>query len=128
MNNCQFSRQYENPIEHIYNLWGNINIDHITYDPKLYKSKYYIIKQHAHDGTFLFTRDLIQAILHPIISKRSYYKTDKIDNIKNIKYTIGSLKVIKCYGNIWLPISLEHTYPGLKERMILPVTSFITYN
>lgn len=49
----------ERPLDQLIRGWP---CDHITYDPKMRKGDYSIIRGSTHDGTLLFTRSRIHAI------------------------------------------------------------------
>lgn len=120
-----FHKQSLNPLEIIKRITGveSEMIPHVVYDPQLRKGdcQYCIIRQCSHDGTDLFTRDLILQTLNPVVMKTSFYKSNPPDPKKeliDVKYTVGPLWLATVYGKVNLPAG---AYPGQKERTRMPV-------
>jgi hypothetical protein len=92
---------------------------HIIFDPKV-KAQYRIRRQCSHDGTLLFSIDLMQKAFLPLLSKDSFYKRDGFLSPEefDIKYIIGPIKVINIYGLVDLPCG---RVPGQRERVVIPV-------
>lgn len=118
-----FRKERHNPLELIKRFWPEASVKHITYDPSMRKGDYYIIRQSRHDGTLLFTLELLQRGLIKVINKESYCtKTISRDlKYKDIKYTVGPMKHSTVYGQVYLPCSKNHKYPGQAERIRMPV-------
>jgi len=68
-------RERIDPIAYLSQL--GITVDHITYDPKMRKGDFSVIRQSAHDGTYTFTYELIAKTLQGVVNKLSYYKLRK---------------------------------------------------
>src|SRR3990167_10165696 len=67
----------------------------IKYDPNVV-SQYKIIRSTAHDGTLLFTKEVIARTLIPICDATSFYKPeeDKFNKAKDrITYVIGDIEL-----------------------------------
>jgi hypothetical protein len=93
-----------NPIDYIEKNIA-IGIDYIQFDEKLTKPEadFYIIRQQSHNGTYLFTRELINEALSGIVNRTSFCKLNMPkEGIKAVKYTLGSLKIATVFGNIKL--------------------------
>ncbi len=91
---------------------------HILFDPKL-KPQYEIRRQSAHDGTLLFSMELIRDAMMPLFSRESFYKPMGEFSDKQIpEYTIGAIRVIGVYGQVNVPAGRIH---GMRERVIIPV-------
>lgn len=101
--------------------WG---IGHISYDSDVVKD-YFIIRQQTHDGTLLFTYDLIFRALMALINKTTYYKPKgwSEDRLASIRYVIGDIRLSHIYkDSVDLPVG---RYPGLIERLRIPVRYYI---
>ena len=118
-----WKRERHNPLDLIKKFWPEANIDHITYDPKLKKGDFNVIRQCGGDGTLSFTLDMLQKGLVGIVNMQSFYKKSEPDwsKVKAIKYTIGSMSHATVYGMIKLRCSNERKYPGQRERISFPV-------
>lgn len=91
---------------------------HIEYDPSL-KPQYRIRRGCAHDGTLLFSVELMRDALMPLFDRVSYYKRmgEPPDGMIP-KYTIGPIKRFSVYGKVDLPAG---RFPGERERVVIPV-------
>jgi len=118
----EYRKEIFNPIE-LMKGWG-WPTDHITYDPTMKKHKgtaqYDIIRQVAHDGTFVFTYGLLQRTLASIASMTSYCLRDDIkhSDCKRINYRIGALNLATVFGQVKVPAG---EFPGERQRTRLPV-------
>nr|DAM52222.1 MAG TPA: hypothetical protein [Caudoviricetes sp.] len=117
-----------NPLEVIKQQIG-ITCDHITYDPTLRKSKsqYQRIRQCSHDGTMIFTCELLADTLLDLINMRSYAKNfppEEGKTVVGIKYTVGSLWLSTVWGTVELPAG---TYPGQCQRTRMSVVCEYIY-
>lgn len=112
-------RQRIDPMEYLKNVHGIVP-PHITYDPKMRKGDYNVIRQSAHDGTFAFTYELLDIALKPIVEKRAYYKarTDEYMAAKDVRYVLGPLRLSTVTGTVDLPCG---RYPGERQRTRMPV-------
>ena len=92
----------------------------VTFNPELTKDncQYQIIRGYTHDGTLLFTKDIIFQVLDPIIRGYSYYKPDGEDVIVK-GYEVGLITLESEYlEQADLPCG---KVPGLRETASLPV-------
>ena len=123
-----FSKQYHNPIDLIKSWWPDADISHIEYDPDMRKGEYQIVRQSGGDGTLSFTIDMLQKALLSLVNMQSFYKPkapESWDGVRSIKYKIGPIKHATCFGMILLGCSKTHKYPGQRERIRIPVESYI---
>jgi hypothetical protein len=77
-----------------------------------------------------FTIEMLQKALYPIACKQSYFKQKEPDDwskVKDIKYKIGPMRHVVCFGMIFLKCNKEHKYPGQRERVRMPVCCDIIY-
>lgn len=92
---------------------------HITYDPSLVP-QYRIIRQQSHDGTQIFTLDLIRDSMMHLFTMNSYYKPMGLPPEDcYVQYTVGTIRLVTVYGTVDIPAG---RYPGQRERIIIPVT------
>lgn len=115
-----FLKQYHDPVKLIEQWWPHADIQHITYDPNM-KSKdrqYWRIEQSGGDGTLLFTIEMLQKALIPLVNKTTCgMKAPK--NATDIKYRIGRMRHATVYGSMALKCGGIHA--GLLERVRVPV-------
>jgi len=119
MNN--FQKEYHNPIELIKKFWPDAPTNHITYDPKMRRGQYNVIRQAAHDGTLLFTMNILQETLVAIVNGQSFFKKTEPDNlgrVKYIQYIVGPMRHAIVFGKVKLN---NRKLPGLRERIRMPV-------
>lgn len=123
MSSGNFRKELLNPMGLITQLWPEADIRHITYDPSLKASQrdYWRIAQSGGDGTMLFTIEMCKQLLLPLVSKSSLKKQAPKKDTTDIKYTIGKIRHAVVYGMVWLMCSETKKYPGLKERVRIPV-------
>lgn len=118
-----FQRIHHDPIELIKQFWPEADISHIEYDPEMKSSdkEYCLIEQCGHDGTLIFTYEMLQKCLIPLLNKTTHYlPTTPKDwsKVKNIKYKIGKIKHAIVFGKVKLGAG---RYPGQRERVRIPV-------
>lgn len=91
----------------------------ITYDPSLVP-QYHIRRGSAHDGTALFSVELIAKAFAPLLRRESYFKPmGDFDPSRELpRYTIGPLRVAAVFGTVDIPAG---RFPGQRERVSLPV-------
>jgi uncharacterized alpha/beta hydrolase family protein len=119
-------REYINPIIFLKNLGFELP-SHITINEKLSKrnvAQYEIIRQVSHDGTVVFTHNLLKDVLAPLWKKETYYKRDNIDNVIDIRYEIGLISLATIYGKVKLPCGNVN---GEKQRARVPVKTILIY-
>lgn len=91
---------------------------HIVFDPEL-TPQYRIRRASSHDGTLLFSMELMQKALTPLFDLSSYYKPmGKPPHGMRPRYTIGRIKRFSVYGRVKLPVGV---YPGERECVVIPV-------
>ena len=115
------SRDIINPMELITKWWPKADISHITYNPNM-KSKdreFWRQDSAGHDGTLIFTIEMLYRLLIPLIQCSVYYKRTKPEHIYNIHYTIGTIRHATVFGMVNLKCG---RYPGQTERVRIPVT------
>lgn len=123
-----FSRIKLNPLDVVRDQFG-VELNHITYDPSLRKADchYQVIRQTSHDGTLLFTHELLASALVEIANMHSYSKKlppKDWDKVIAIKYTLGPLWLTTVYGRVNLPAG---NYPGEKQRVRMSVVCEYIY-
>lgn len=125
-------RNRQNPLELIERFWPNVDkkeFEHITFDPDLKitfdsdmgKERYNITRQHVHDGTLIFTAELIQGLLLPLVNMQSYHKLTAPkdwEKVRGMAYTVGYLRHVVIAGEFKLD---NRMYPGVRERIRIPV-------
>jgi len=115
------SREYYN-IEDVCKMFDMELPDHITVNPKLNRreeGQYDIVRQTTHDGTMLFTRELLGRTIENIINKASHYTANPPNKkVTDIKYEVGLISLATVYGNVELPAG---NYPGEKQRARMSV-------
>lgn len=91
---------------------------HIFFDPNL-KPQYRIRRASSHDGTLIFSAELMQKALMPLLNLSSYYRPmGEPPQGMQPRYTIGRIKRFSVYGRVNLPIGV---YPGERECVVIPV-------
>lgn len=90
---------------------------HIVVDPKV-KYQYRIIRHCDHDGTLLFSHDLIVKAMENLLCRTSYYRRDPIPEGMVPRYTIGRIRIAAVFGMVDLKCG---RYPGMRESVIIPV-------
>jgi hypothetical protein len=119
-----FKKRTHNPIDLIANFWPNANINHITYDPKLKKGDFNVIRQSGGDGTLTFTLEMLEKGLIGIVNMQSFCTSKEPKDwskVKAIKYTVGSMRHAIVFGMLELKCSKDRKYPGQRERIRMPV-------
>ena len=97
--------------------WENEYHSHISYDP-LVIHQYERREGCSHDGTLIFTRQLAQRVLLPLMEGRSYFKPEGQPEGMIPQYTVGRIKHITAFGIVDLPAG---RFPGQRERILMPV-------
>jgi hypothetical protein len=125
-----FKKERHNPIELMKLWWPYTDLSHIDYDPAMKKGEYNIIRQSGGDGTAIFTIQMLQETLLPIVNKQSFFipkEPSDWSKVKNLRYKIGPMLHATCFGMINLKCSKDRKYPGLRERVRMPVCSYFIY-
>jgi hypothetical protein len=114
-----YSRERLNPLEVIKRLWPKATVDHITFDPNV-KKQYSVIRASSHDGTLVFTIELLEKTLIDILVGGSFYRPDEPDWSRNPtpKYTVGWIRHSTVFGRVNLPAG---NMRGQRERMRMKV-------
>lgn len=100
------------------NGYGNgLVLQHIQYDEKVNDEyDYQIIRQSTHDGTMLFTKNVIQEALIPLMKKESCHVDYVNKGVKDISYLVGNItveteyKVNKQVDTIKIPVKCNYTF------------------
>jgi hypothetical protein len=130
---CTFRKEKVNPIELIKTWWPDADIRHIQYDPNMKAGDrdYWRIEHSAGDGTLLFTIEMLQKALLPLLNKTTYYNQTPKEDLEraiDIKYKIGPIWHSTVFGMIYLRCSTERKYRGQKERVRIPVKCEYVYS
>jgi len=114
-------REYFNPIEWL--TARGADCSHITFDPSLrpLDAEYRIIRGCTHDGTVMFTEELIAKTLVRLVTRETYFRdTEPADwsKVRDIRYTVGLARRAVVLGKVNLPCG---RFPGQRERIAVPV-------
>lgn len=125
MNKPNHTRELLNPVDVIENM--GFDASHIKFNPNLSRVKdaqYDIIRQSTHDGTLAFTINMFGELLEPLINKCSHHTEQEIKGVTDVKYEVGYIRHSVVYGEVELR---SGKYPGIKERVRVPVKCILTY-
>jgi hypothetical protein len=116
---AKFRRNRINPIHAIKGAWPEADVSHISLDPSLREGDFQVIREMQSDGTLIFTYQLLQKALMGIVNGNSYKKTADVDwdNLLQIKYTVGEMRMATVYGHVHLDCSKTTKYLGQRERV-----------
>ena len=127
-----FKKQKHNPIELAKKLWpelGDAHLEHIKFDENLrpHRGQFDIVRQSGHDGTLLFTVQMLQDVMVNPINMQSHFKGDEIDfdKLKAINYTVGPIYHSTAFGKIELKSGGKHM--GQVERARMAVVCEYVY-
>ncbi len=125
-----FRRDYHDPMELIKQYWPEADVSHIEYDPEMKAAdrEYWRIEGCGHDGTMMFTIEMLQKCLLPIVNMTTHFvPTEPSDasKLKAINYKIGKIRHVTVFGMVELRAG---RYPGQKERVRLPVVCEYVYS
>tara|TARA_R110000751_G_scaffold152946_5_gene258118 strand:- start:1313 stop:1708 length:396 start_codon:yes stop_codon:yes gene_type:complete len=128
----KFKRERHNPIDLMKQWWPDVDISHITYDPSMKPSErqYWRMGNSASDGTKIFTIEMLQKSLLPLLNGTSTYRPEEPKDwstVKGINYTIGNISHAIVYGMIYLDCSKTQKYSGQRERVRIPVRCEYVY-
>ena len=82
----------------------SFKLGHIKYDSNVNEEyDYRLIRSSTHDGTMLFTMQLLGEVLEPIVLQKTYCAKhfspeEAEEKIKGIKYTIGDIFIENDFG------------------------------
>ena len=113
-------RQYYT-IDEVCKMFGIKCPDHITTNPNLTRrngGQYDIVRTMSHDGTLIFTKELLGKTIENLVNKESYFKELDIENAKDISYEVGIISLATVYGMVKLPAG---EYPGARQRARIAV-------
>jgi len=94
---------------------------HIKTNKKLSRvndAQFDIIRQSSHDGTIMFTSELLCGSIENLINKQSFYKDDNMKEVIDIEYEIGLISLSTVFGEVDLPAGRCF---GQKQRVRIPV-------
>ena len=92
---------------------------HVRFDPKL-EHDYRRIERARHDGTLLFSIELLQKALSPLFDCTSYYRRNGPCPDGHVSvYTVGYIRRAIVFGTIELPDAGR--IRGQRESIIIPV-------
>jgi hypothetical protein len=95
--------------------------EHITTNPLLNcrnDGQYQIVRTMKHDGTAIFTKELLGSVIENLVNKRSYFKEINISQATDISYEVGLISLATVYGTVDLPAG---SFPGEIQRARIPV-------
>lgn len=108
-------------IDEVCNIFGIETPKHITTNPKLSRvneGQFDIVRQSSHDGTRIFTIELLGTAIENLVNKTAYYKGDDMDNVIDIKYEIGLISLATVFRIVNLPVG---RFEGETQRVRIPV-------
>ena len=99
-------------------------LQHIAYDQSVNEEfQYKIIRTITHDGTLIFTYDLLLKIFEEILNKKTQYKPSleniNLDDIEDIHYTIGDVY----YESIYDVKAKGKNFPMMETTLTIPIKS-----
>jgi len=95
--------------------------DHIKTNNKLNRAgngEFDIIRQSSHDGTLIFTMQLLARSVEPLLNKTAFYTESNMDGVIDIEYEIGLISLVTVFGLVKLPVG---NCQGEKQRVRIPV-------
>lgn len=116
----EFRKDYYT-IDEVCNICGIETPKHITTNPKLSRvneAQFDIVRQSSHDGTLIFTKELLGRGIYNLVNKTAYYKGDDMNGVVDIEYEIGLISLATVFGVVDLPAG---KYQGEKQRVRIPV-------
>lgn len=108
-------------IDEVCKIHGIETPKHITVNKKLSRlneGQFDIVRQFSHDGTLMFTKELLGKAIENLVNKTAYYKGDNMDGVTDIEYEIGLISLVTVFGVVDLPAG---RYLGEKQRVRIPV-------
>lgn len=112
-----------NPIELISKMierngYGkNLVLGHVNYNQLINSDfDFEIIRSTTHDGTLVFTMNILEEVLLPIINKNAVHADYRNKPLKDINYEIGDIKLVSTFQNnkkhdtASLPIKCQYIY------------------
>lgn len=105
----------------IWTMYGIETPKHIRTNAKLTRlngGQFDIVRECSHDGTLLFTKELLGKAIESLVNKTAYYKLDNMESVVDIEYEIGLISIATVFGRVELPAG---KYPGERQRVRIPV-------
>jgi hypothetical protein len=102
------------------NITHDFDIPWIVFDKDI-EPEYRIIRSSSHDGSLLFTEELICEAVEPLLKMTTCYKLTQPEDsstVKEIHYTVGELELKTEFGMVDLPIG---RYPRQTDTVTIPV-------
>lgn len=123
-----FEKNRFNPIDIIKETWPEADVSHIDFDPSLKSGEYKIIRQVSHDGTLIFSKDLLIRGVLNVARGGSYLKGKEPDwdRLVKIRYTVGWARNAVVFGKVRVGED-GHEIFGQKERFSMPVICHYVY-
>ena len=114
-----FRKKRINPFNVVKYTWPEADVSHITLDPSLREGDFQVIREMKSDGTLIFTQQLLQEALLNIVNGNSYKVSEDVDwdNLLQIRYTVGEMRMATVYGLVHLNCSKTTKYRGQRERV-----------
>ena len=121
------SERYYIKIEDAFKHFGQKLPNHISCNPNLNNrngAQYQIIRESTHDGTGIFTKELIGDVIRNLANKTSYAIGQNLQNVVKVEYEVSNISVACVYGNFDINgIKMQ----GQRERMRISVICKLTY-
>jgi len=95
--------------------------EHIKTNNKLSRigsGEFDIIRQSSHDGTLIFTIQLLARSVEPLLNKTAFYTEANMDGVTDVEYEIGLISLATVFGLVNLPVG---NCKGEKQRVRIPV-------
>jgi hypothetical protein len=99
---------------------GLISVEHIQFDKDVVP-EYHVIRNITHDGTMMFTQEVLDKALIPLINRTTCCKTSEPEDISKVKwmgYIIGEVELKEEFGMKDLACG---RYPGVTDTVTIPV-------
>lgn len=99
-------------------------LTHVKYQEGMIENDVQIIRQSTHDGTFLFTKELMFESVKPLILMTLYSKRniseENLKEVKSFNYTVGDLKLETTFNDpiyptkqtdkVTIPVKVEYIF------------------
>lgn len=123
----EFRKEYYT-IDEVCNMYEIETPKHITTNEKLNRlnaGQFDIVRQSSHDGTLIFTKELLGIAIENLINKTAYYTKDNMEGVTDIQYEIGLISLATVFGVVDLPVG---RYQGVRQRVRIPVKCILIRN
>lgn len=123
-----FKKDKLNPLD-VLNSAFKTEVGHIEFDPSITmrNKQYHISRQQSHDGTMMFTYEMLRKMMEGLVMQGSYCTRDlpnESRTVVGIKYKVGFLRMFTVYGLVDIN---GRKLPGQRERFRLPVVAEFVY-